>query len=74
MLTNLAEGFERQHVKEKFHFYNVARASTGEVRSLSYVISDNHPGSADHALHLTSETESVGKQVSGLINATERHQ
>ena len=37
------EGFERTHLPEKIQFYNIARGSTGEVRSLLYVISDNLP-------------------------------
>ena len=40
------EGFERTHLPEKIQFYNIARGSTGEVRSLLYVISDNYPRSA----------------------------
>ena len=39
-MTNIAEGFERVHVQEKLQFYNIARASCGEVRSLSYVMLD----------------------------------
>src|SRR5581483_3289154 len=39
-MTNIAEGFERVHLAEKLQFYNVARASCGEVRSLSYVMID----------------------------------
>ena len=61
LMTNLAEGFERQHVKEKLQFYDIVRASTGEVRSLLYVISDNYPERAAHGLHVMSETESEGK-------------
>ena len=34
IMTNIAEGFERTHLPEKLQFYNVARASAGEVRSL----------------------------------------
>jgi four helix bundle protein len=41
VMTNVAEGFERVHLPEKLQFYNVARGSTGEVRSLLYVVSDN---------------------------------
>lgn len=40
VMTNIAEGFERAHVAEKLQFYNIARASCGEVRSLSYLLSD----------------------------------
>jgi four helix bundle protein len=43
IMSNVAEGFERTHLPEKIQFYNIARGSTGEVRSLLYVISDNYP-------------------------------
>jgi hypothetical protein len=67
-----AEGFERLHVPEKLQFYNVARGSTAEVRSLLYVIEDNFPQSASEAVALRDEVVSVGKLVSGLIRSTEK--
>lgn len=66
-----AEGFERLHVPEKLQFYNVARGSTAEVRSLLYVIEDNFPQSASEAAGLRNEIVSVGKLVSGLMRSTE---
>jgi len=66
------EGFERSHVPEKLQFYNVARGSTAEVRSLLYVIEDNFPDSASPAAILRDEVVSVGKLVSGLIRSTEK--
>lgn len=71
IMSNVAEGFERTHLAEKIQFYNVARGSTGEVRSLLYVISDNYPGSASEAGRLRSTAVSVGKLVSGLLRSTE---
>src|ERR1035441_1243253 len=47
IMSNIAEGFERQHLQEKLQFYNVAHGSNGEVRSLTYVIEDNFPRSPD---------------------------
>ena len=71
IMSNIAEGFERTHLPEKIQFYNIARGSTGEVRSLLYVISDNYPGSAPEAERLRSTAISVGKLVSGLLRSTE---
>jgi four helix bundle protein len=72
IMSNVAEGFERSHVQEKLQFYNVARGSTGEVRSLLYVISDNFPQSTKEAEALREATNSVGKLISGLLQSTER--
>jgi len=71
IMSNVAEGFERTHLPEKIQFYNIARGSTGEVRSLLYVISDNYPRSAPEAERLRSTAISVGKLVSGLLRSTE---
>ena len=71
IMSNIAEGFERTHLPEKIQFYNIARGSTGEVRSLLYVISDNYPRSAPVAERVRSTAISVGKLVSGLLRSTE---
>jgi four helix bundle protein len=67
-----AEGFERVHLQEKLQFYNVARGSTGEVRSLLYVIEDNFPVCAETAVQLREQTAATGRLVTGLIQSTER--
>jgi four helix bundle protein len=69
-MSNIAEGFERRHLQEKLQFYNVARASTAEVRSLSYVIEDNFPSLASASTALRYEILVVGKLVSGLLRST----
>ena len=70
IMSNIAEGFERTHLQEKIQFYNVARGSAGEVRSLLYVISDNFVEPAAEAERLRQETNTVGKLVTGLLNST----
>ena len=72
IMSNVAEGFERIHLQEKIQFYNVARGSAGEVRSLLYVISDNFGEVAAEAEQLREETNRVGKLVTGLLNSTVR--
>lgn len=69
-MTNIAEGFERLHPAEKVQFYNIARASCGEVRSLSYVMLDAEyipPQEHQHLLSLVSQT---GRLISGLLRST----
>jgi four helix bundle protein len=69
-MTNIAEGFERLHSAEKLQFYNVARASCGEVRSLSYVMLDaNYVSPAEHKEILASVAQ-TGRLISGLIRST----
>jgi len=70
-MTNLAEGFERSGKQEKLHFYNMARASTGEVRSLLYVVSDVYTTLSDQAFEVQKTTERVGKLITGLIRSTQ---
>jgi len=70
-MSNIAEGFERRHVQEKLQFYNVAHASTAEVRSLTYVIEDNYSKLAAEAAALRNKAIGTGQLVGGLIRSTE---
>ncbi len=72
IMSNIAEGFERHHLPEKIQFYNVARGSNAEVRSLLYVVEDNFPASTATAVALREQIVAVGKLISGLIRSTER--
>jgi four helix bundle protein len=69
-MSNIAEGFERQHVPEKLQFYNVAHGSIAEVRSLTYVIEDNYPSVAAEALRLREQSREAGKLIAGLVRST----
>jgi four helix bundle protein len=71
IMSNVAEGFERFHVQEKLQFYNVARGSSAEVRSLLYVVEDNYPALFTEALRLREKSVQTGKLLSGLIRSTE---
>ena len=70
-MSNIAEGFERQHLQEKLQFYNVARGSNAEIRSLTYVIEDNFPRLSAQAVQLREISVQTGKLVTGLIRSTE---
>jgi len=70
VMSNIAEGFERTHLPEKIQFYNVARGSIAEVRSLLYVVEDNFANVAPAAKKLRDEIITVGKLVSGLLRST----
>ena len=69
-MTNIAEGFERLHPAEKMQFYNIARASCGEVRSLSYVMLDaTYISNQEHETLLSLVAQS-GRLISGLLRST----
>jgi len=70
-MTNIAEGFERLHLQEKSQFYNVARASCGEVRSLSYVMLDAGYISGEEHRRIQDTAVHTGRLVSGLLRSTE---
>jgi len=72
VMTNMAEGFERSTVPDKVHFYNMARASNGEVRSLSYVVEDNFPNQAERAVSIRTATGQTGRLLSGLLASTRK--
>jgi len=69
VMTNIAEGFERVGYQEKLNFYNIARASAGETRSLLYVIEDNYLEQAAECAELRNDVARVGRKVTGLISS-----
>ena len=66
--SNLAEGFKRNHGKEKLQFYNVAYASSSELESqieVSYKL--DFLSEIDYKKLILRITE-IGKMINGLIN------
>lgn len=71
-MSNLAEGFERMHQAEKLQFWNIAHASAGELRSLSYVIEDTGMVAIAQTSALRSQATKVGALIQGLIRSQRR--
>ncbi len=67
VMNNIAEGWESRHSAEKAQFYNIARRSCGEVRSMSYVLLDNRYISGPEQLELRHRCINSGKLVTGLL-------
>ena len=67
IMSNIAEGFERGSNKEFIQFLFIAKASAGEVRSLSYVALDLDYIDNRTFNILEENTTSISKQISGFI-------
>lgn len=72
VMSNIAEGFERLHKAEKNQFYNIARASCGELRSQLHLLKEiDFIPSAQHS-NLVNQSNLVGKLISGLLRSLDR--
>ncbi len=69
VMNNIAEGWESRHPAEKVQFFNVARRSCGEVRSMTYVLLDNHFITEAEQRLLRERVVRSGQLVSGLIRS-----
>ncbi len=72
VMNNIAEGWESINVGEKRQAYGYARRSCGEVRSMSYVLLDNHFISVEEQSALLARCIRTGKLVSGLIRSLDK--
>ncbi len=72
--TNIAEGFERQSTKEYLYFLNIAKGSSGEVRSLlrvSFEIGYLNKTDYERLNNLvTVLSKQLFKQINAIKNAT----
>ena len=69
VMNNIAEGWESRHDAEKLQFYNYARRSCGELRSMSYVLLDNNFIGEPEQRALRDRCVRSGQLVSGLIRS-----
>jgi four helix bundle protein len=67
ILSNIAEGFERNGDKEFIQFLTVAKGSCGEVRAQLYVALDQGYVDQDSFLTIKSRLEETSRMISGLI-------
>jgi four helix bundle protein len=67
VMSNIAEGFERNSRKEFIQFLYIARASAGEVRSQLYVALDLGYINSDECSKVLNKAEETSKTIYGLI-------
>ena len=72
VMSNIAEGFERDSIAERLHFYVIAKASCAELRSQLYVALD--AGYMDQQVFdtLQAKAERTARVLSGLHSSTNR--
>lgn len=70
--ANIAEGFSRQTIADKLHFYTIALGSLTELQSFLYTASDIQYITEAERLELYNQTVQAHKLLTGLIKSTKR--
>jgi four helix bundle protein len=68
IMSNIAEGFERDGKKEFIQFLSIAKGSCGETRSLLLVALDQQYIDENTFDRLFGLAEDIGKLIGGLMN------
>jgi len=67
IVSNIAEGFERDGAKKFVQFLSVAKGSTGEVRAQLYVALDQNYIDQATFNRLQSQTQNISRKLGALI-------
>ena len=67
ILSNIAEGFQRDGDKEFVQFLSLAKGSCGEVRAQLYVALDQQYIAAEEFSSLSASATEISRMLSGLI-------
>ena len=66
VMNNTAEGFERKTKKDFAHFLDLAKASAGEVRSMTYAAQDVNIFNESDAAFLRADYEALSKRIAAF--------
>ena len=67
IMSNIAEGFERNGTKEFIQYLAIAKGSAGEIRSQLYIALDQQYIDRKTFEHLTGLSLEISKKLSGLM-------
>jgi four helix bundle protein len=67
--SNIAEGYERDSIREKKQFFNYAKGSAGELRTQIYIGIEVGYIQPDKGREWLKETEELSRMLYGLINS-----
>ena len=71
-MNNIAEGFSRYHKKDSLKFYDYAQSSAAEVKSMTYVLTDNNYLPDNDIEDLFQKSEKTRKLTLGFIRYLEK--
>lgn len=73
VMNNIAEGHGRSSRKEFIRFLDIAQSSSLEVKSISYVLSDQNYLSVDDAAVIRAKADRIKHMIRGLIRYLQTH-
>jgi four helix bundle protein len=70
--ANIAEGFSRQTIPDKLHFYSISQGSLTELQSFLIIANDVEYLRDDVRISLYNQSVKAHKLLTGLIKSTKR--
>ncbi len=71
-MTNIAEGFARYHKRDFMRFLDISQSSAAEVKSLMYVVLDQHYAPPDEVAKVQDLAVETRKLTLGLLRHVKR--
>lgn len=70
--SNIAEGFSRQTINDKLHFYTIAFGSLTELQSQMLLVKDLGFGEQERCQKVSEQIVTAQKILSGFISSTKK--